>query len=155
MVSAMETLSRESTYFPKVLGDSTFLGATHDHSSLLPLLAILVIASHSVLAILLNVYWLSHRDSIFIFLKRLMIGTSVSLWSQLFSWGLITSLFFVCCLAVCLSWRMHWNVLLFFKSSCCFFIIKLQKVLCIFWILDLFQIYVWEFFHLFAVSFCK
>lgn len=56
-------------YFPKVLGDSTFLGATHDRSSLLPLLAILVIASHSVLAILLNVYWLSHRDSIFIFLK--------------------------------------------------------------------------------------
>ena len=62
-------LSQESTYFPKVLGDSIFLGATHDRSSLLPLLAVLVIASHSVLAILLNVYWLSHHDSIFIFLK--------------------------------------------------------------------------------------
>ena len=62
-------LSQESTYFPKVLGNCIFLGATHDHSSLLPLLAVLVIASHSVLAILLNVYWLSHHDFIFIFLK--------------------------------------------------------------------------------------
>ena len=69
MISAMEMLSQESTYFPKVLGNCIFLGATHDHSSLLPLLAVLVIASHSVLAILLNVYWLSHHDFIFIFLK--------------------------------------------------------------------------------------
>ena len=69
MVSAMEVLLQGSTCFPKLLNDFTLLVATYDSSSLLLFVSVLVIVSHSVLAILLNVYWYLILTIVFIFLK--------------------------------------------------------------------------------------